>query len=271
MPPVSGATRVAGIIGWPVNASLSPAIHNAAFSAAGLDWIYVGFPVRPDDVAAALQGMRGLGIAGLNVTMPHKQAVIPHLDGLTPDVERVGAVNTIVADGARLIGTNTDGAGFLRFLERDVGMVPAGLTAVVLGAGGAARGIAAAMSDAGVVVTVTARRSEQADEVAAASGASTVSWDERDRVAAGADLIVNATPVGRDDASAPLPTEAIGEGQTVVDLIYHPEETELVRIAAKRGARAFNGMGMLLHQAALSFEAWTGVDAPFDAMTAAVR
>ncbi|MGH2785278.1 MAG: shikimate dehydrogenase [Actinomycetota bacterium] len=262
---------MAGIIGWPVNASLSPAIHNAAFAAAGLDWTYVAFPVRPELVGAALQGMRGLGIAGLNVTMPHKQAVIPHLDGLTPEVERVGAVNTIVAEGKRLYGTNTDGAGFIRFLERDAGIEPAGLTAVVLGAGGAARGIAAAMVDAGVAVTVTARRSEQADEVATASGAATAPWEGRTEAVGGAELIINATPIGRDGPATPIAGEAIAEGQTVVDLIYHPEATELIRIATKRGARAFNGMGMLLHQAALSFEAWTGVDAPFAAMAAAVR
>ena len=271
MPAISGATRVAGIIGWPVDASRSPAIHNAAFAAAGLDWIYVAFPVRPEDVGSALAGMRGLGIAGLNVTMPHKQAVIPHLDALTNDVERVGAVNTIVPDGTRLIGTNTDGPGFMRFLDRDAGVSPSGLSALILGAGGAARGVAAAMADAGITVTVTARRPEQADEVAAVSGAKTASWEGRVEAAVDAGLIVNATPIGRDDASAPLPADAIRKGQTVVDLIYHPAETELVRIAAQRGARAFNGMGMLLHQAALAFEAWTGVDAPFEAMAAAVR
>lgn len=270
MSPVSGATRVAGIIGWPVDASLSPAIHNAAFSAAGLDWIYVAFPVRPDDVGSALAGMRGLGIAGLNVTMPHKQAVITHLDALTPDVERVGAVNTIVADGPRLIGTNTDGPGFMRFLERDAEITPSG-AALVVGAGGAARGVSAAMVDAGFAVTVTARRPEQADEVAAVSGAKTVPWEERAGAATDASLVVNATPVGRDDASTPLPAEAIRKGQTVVDLIYHPVQTELVRIASERGARGFNGMGMLVHQAALAFEAWTGIDAPLEAMAAAVR
>lgn len=269
--PLSGATRVAGIIGWPVDASLSPAIHNAAFAARDLDWVYVAFPVRTDRVGAALDGMRGLGISGLNVTMPHKQAVIPYLDGLTPEVERVGAVNTIVVDGERLIGTNTDGAGFMRFLLYDAGMEAKGTTAVVLGGGGAARGVVTAMVDAGMDVTVTARRAEQAGEVAAVSGARTAAWDDRARIAAAADLVVNATPIGRGDGSIPVDAGAIREGQTVVDLIYHPEATELVRIASKRGARAFNGMGMLLHQAALAFEAWTGVEAPFEAMAAAVR
>jgi shikimate dehydrogenase len=271
MAAVSGATRVTGIIGLPVEASLSPAIHNAAFAATGLDWVYVAFPVLPEDVGAAVSGMRALGIAGLNVTMPHKQAVIPHLDGLTPEVERAGAVNTIVADGNRLIGMNTDGSGFLRFLERDAGIQPTGVRSVILGAGGAARGIASAMTEAGMDVTVTARRPEKAREVAAVSGARTAPWDSRSSAAAGADLIVNATPVGREDDGAPLDGGAMREGQTVVDLIYHPEATELVRIAAEQGARSFNGMGMLLHQAVLAFEAWTGIPAPFEAMAAAVR
>jgi shikimate dehydrogenase len=215
--------------------------------------------------------MRGLGIRGLNVTMPHKQAVIPYLDGLTPEVERVGAVNTIVADGDRLIGTNTDGPGFVRFLEREAGLTLAAVRVVVLGAGGAARGVVTAMADAGMDVTVTARRPEQAAEVAAVSGARTAAWESRTTVAAEAELVVNATSVGRDDQTSPVEAEALREGQVVVDLIYHPEETELVRIAAKRGARAFNGMGMLLHQAALSFESWTGLPAPFEAMAAALR
>ncbi len=268
---ISGATRVAGIIGWPVGASLSPAIHNAAFAHAGLDWVYVAFPVPPESVEGAVAGMRGLGIGGLNVTMPHKQAVIPHLDALSAEVERVGAVNTIVADGERLIGMNTDGPGFMRFLERDARVTPKGLTAVVLGGGGAARGVATAMTDAGMQVAVTARRDRQADEVAAVTGARPVPWDARSKVSAGADLIVNATPIGRDDDSLPVDADALREGQIVVDLIYHPSTTGLVRIAAERGARAYNGLGMLLHQAALAFEAWTGVPAPFDAMAAAVR
>jgi shikimate dehydrogenase len=269
--PISGATLVAGIIGWPVDASLSPAIHNAAFSATGLDWIYVAFPVHPNALGSAIQGMRGLGISGLNVTMPHKRSVIAHLDGLTRDVERVGAVNTIVADGERLIGTNTDGPGFMRFLERDVSVKPDGMRAVVLGGGGAARGVVTSMADAGIDVTVIARRDAQADEVAAVSGARTAPWGSRSEIAGESDLIVNATPIGRDDPSLPLDAGAVREGQIIVDLIYHPETTELVRIAIKQGARAFNGLGMLLHQAALAFEAWTGVPAPFEAMAAAVR
>lgn len=273
MPPLSGATNVAGIIGWPVEASLSPAIHNAAFAATRLDWVYVAFPVRPGDAARAVQGMRALGVRGLNVTMPHKQEVIPALDGLSPEAERAGAVNTIVADGEGLIGTNTDGTGFVRFLERDADVDPSGMHALVLGAGGSARAVSLALADAGAEVAVAARRPEQAEAIAGrASGrVRAVPLDpdsvrsELDR----ADLIVNATPVGRDDTSTPLDATAVQERHLIVDLIYHPVTTPLVRTARERGARAFNGLGMLVHQAALSFEIWTGVVAPIDAMRAA--
>lgn len=271
MAPVSGATSVAGIIGWPVDASLSPAIHNAAFAAAGLDWIYVAFPVRPGEVARAIDGMRGLGIRGLNVTMPHKRAVIASLDTLSPAAERVGAVNTITNDGERLLGDNTDGAGFVRFLQRDAGAEPNGTKVVVLGAGGAARAVAAALADAGATVKVTARREEQATEIARLAGATATPWERRTDAAGAAGLVINATPIGRDDAALPVEADALHENQIVVDLIYHPETTELVRIARERGAQAFNGLGMLLHQAALAFEAWTGVPAPLDAMASAVR
>ena len=267
---VTGATSVAGIIGWPVDASLSPRIHNAAFAATGLDWVYVAFPVRPGQAATAVNGMRALGLRGLNVTMPHKQDVIGALDELAPEAERAGAVNTIVSDGARLIGTNTDGAGFLRFLEQDAGVAVKGMRAVVVGAGGSARAIALALADAGAEVVVAARRKEKAEEIAerAPEAVRAVELDPG-KAAREADLIVNATPVGRDDASIPIDPGSLEDRHLVVDLVYHPETTPLVRSAREIGAKAFNGIGMLVHQAALSFEIWTGVVAPIDAMRAA--
>jgi shikimate dehydrogenase len=269
----TGATVVAGIIGWPVDRSLSPAIQNAAFAAAGLDWIYVAWPVRPGEGAKAADAMRALSIRGLNVTMPHKRDVIPGLDALSPEAERAGAVNTIVADGTRLIGLNTDGPGFVRFLERDAGVDPAGRRTLVLGAGGAARAVAIAMSDAGAEVTIAARRKEQADRVAAlAKNGQSVGFDAAALEATLDDvtLVVNATPIGRDGEAMPLDPAWLEEQHVVVDLIYHPESTPLVRSARDRGLKAFNGTGMLVQQAALSFEAWTGVIAPIDAMRAAI-
>lgn len=268
---ISGATNIAGIIGWPVEASLSPRIHNAAFAATRLDWVYVAFPVRPGEVITAVTGMRALGVRGLNVTMPHKQEVIPALDELGPDAERAGAVNTIVADGERLIGTNTDGAGFLRFLDQDAGVDAKGLRATIVGAGGSARAVALALAGAGAEVTVAARRLEQAEAIAARAGSGVrASILDPATIAADADLIVNATPVGREGSEIPIDASSIEARHIVVDLIYHPEATPLVRSARENGAKAFNGMGMLLHQAALSFEIWTGVVAPIDAMRAAV-
>jgi len=272
MSAISGRTAVAGIIGWPVEQSRSPAIHNAAFAATGLDWIYLAFPVRPGDAPRAVAGMRALGIKGLNVTMPHKQAVIDALDSLTPDAERAGAVNTIISDGEALIGDNTDGRGFLRALATDGGFEPSGKSALVLGAGGAARAVVAALSDAGATVRLAARRPEQASTLAGALGVEPLPFEPgalADAVAF-ATLIVNATPLGSAGESPPFPAEALAGGHVVVDLVYHPETTPLVRAARERGAQAFNGLGMLVHQAALSFEAWTGVAAPIDAMKAAI-
>lgn len=274
MSPLSGRTHVAGIIGWPVENSLSPAIHNAAFEAAGIDWVYAAFPVPPGSVGRALDGMRALGVQGLNVTMPHKQAVVAHLDALEPAAERAGAVNTIVRTDDGLVGTNTDGAGFLRFLDRDAGWTPGGRSAVVLGAGGAARGVAVSLADAGASVTIAARRPEQANEVAALSPQlGVVSWDPAAlaEAAVASDLVVNATPIGLHGEPPPFDPGAIAVGSLIVDLVYHPKETPLVRIAVERGARAFNGVGMLVHQAALAFERWTGTPAPIEAMTGAVR
>ncbi len=270
MSDITGATNVAGIIGWPIEASLSPRIHNAAFAATRLDWMYVAFPVRPGAAVAAVRGMRALGLRGLNVTMPHKQDVIPALDELAPEAERSGAVNTIVADGERLVGTNTDGSGFLRFLEQDAGVTAKGLRAVVVGAGGSARAVALALADAGAEVTVAARRVEKAEEIATrAPGALRAVELVPGTVAKDADLIVNATPVGRDGESVPIDPGSLEDRHLVVDLVYRPETTPLVRSARAIGAKAFNGIGMLVHQAALSFEIWTGVVAPVDAMRAA--
>ena len=273
MKPVSAATSVAGIIGWPVDRSLSPAIHNAAFEALGLDWIYVAFPVEPGQGVRAVEAMRAFGVRGLNVTMPHKRDVIPALDVLSPESERAGAVNTIAADGARLIGSNTDGPGFVRFLSRDAGVDPSGARLLLLGGGGAARAVAISVSDAGAEVVVAARKPDQAAEVAAlAKNARGVGFAPGilDDELRSADIVVNATPVGRAGEMLPFDPACITGGHLVVDLIYHPESTPLLQIARERGARTFNGLGMLVHQAALSFEAWTGVAAPVDAMRAAV-
>jgi shikimate dehydrogenase len=269
--PAPGGTRVCCIIGWPVEHSLSPAMHNAAFRAVGLDWTYVPLPVPPDAVAHAVAGIRALGIAGANVTMPHKQSVIEHLDEVSGDAARIGAVNVIVRAGDRLLGANTDGQGFLRFLERDAGVRPRGLGVLMLGAGGAARGVGVALGDAGADVTIAARNPRAAAEACAAIGgtARSVAFEAAARSAKDADLIVNATPLGAGGTGNPLPDEAIRPGHTVVDLVYSPPITPLIAAARARGARTYNGIGMLIDQAALGFELWTGRPAPYDALSAA--
>jgi shikimate dehydrogenase len=262
--------QVACIIGWPVSHTLSPAIHNAAFRAAGLDWTYVAFAVSPEDLERGMSGLRALGVAGVNVTMPHKQTVMAFLDEVSHEAELAGAVNTIVASGGRLIGANTDGAGFVRFLERDAAFAPARKQVLLLGAGGAARGLAVSLTAAGASVSITSRRDDVAGEVAGDVGAEAVAWDDRTPAAAKADLIVNATPVGSDgEPGSPIDDPAIHEGQLVVDLVYAPPLTPLIAAARERGAMAHNGLGMLLHQAALAFELWTGVPAPLEAMSVA--
>jgi shikimate dehydrogenase len=266
---VSSGTRVACVIGWPVSHSLSPVIQNAAFRAAGLEWVYVAMPVPPDALGAAVAGIRALGIAGANVTMPHKAAVLPHLDEVASEAAAAGSVNTIVRSGDRLIGANTDGAGFLRFLERDAAFAPSGRRVLILGAGGAARSLAVSLTAAGASVRLAARRAPQADKAAKLSGSSARPWEVRHEAASDADLIVNATPLGSDGRECPLDPDRLSEGQLVVDLVYAPPSTPLVARARARGARSYNGLGMLLHQAALAFELWTGAPAPMEAMSAA--
>ena len=206
--------------------------------------------------------------------MPHKKAVIASLDELTPEAARADAVNTIVVRDGRLIGDNTDGRGFVRFLRDDAAVDPRGVHAIVLGAGGAARAVALALADAGAArVVVAARRIEQAVSLAQPGGVlQAVGFDDGTlaREVAAASLVINATPLGSAGEDPPFDPAALGDHHAVVDLVYHPETTPLVRTARGRGAVGVNGLGMLVHQAALSFEAWTGVAAPIDAMRSAV-
>lgn len=277
----TGATAVAAVIGDPIAHSRSPAIFNAAFAATGLDWVYVALGVAEGDAVAAVQAMRVLGLRGLSVTMPHKEAVIPALDRLTADAERLGAVNCIARDGDGLVGHNTDGEGFVASVAAE-GLAVAGRRAVVLGAGGAARSVVLALAEAGAAnVTVASRTRSGADAAAALAGSAGRVVVPRDVVAAvaEADLVVNATPVGMADTHTaadtgadtvlPLPAEALYPGLFVAELVYHPLRTPLLAAAEAAGARGINGLGMLVHQAARAFEIWTGISAPVAAMAAA--
>jgi shikimate dehydrogenase len=262
---ISGSTRVAGVIGMPVRHSRSPAIVNAAFEALGVDWSYVAFEVAPDQLAAAIDGMRALQLGGLSVTMPHKEGVAALVDRCSEDATALRAVNCVVRDGSELVGENTDGPGFLDALRSDLEFDPARRRVVVLGAGGAARAVVLALARAGAadvaVVNRTAANAERAAALAGPAGRVSNADAVRD-----ADLVVNATPVGMTDAAPALDPALLGPRQSVVDLIYHPATTPLLRGAAERGCPVANGLGMLVHQAAHAVRLWTGLDPPIATM-----
>jgi shikimate dehydrogenase len=269
---ISGHSRVVGVIGDPVGHSLSPALHNAAFAACGLDWVYVALPVPRGRGGAAVVAARDLGLAGFNVTMPHKADVAAACHQLTPDAAALASVNTVVIrpDGTAL-GATTDGEGFLAALAGD-GIGVAGRRVLVLGAGGAARAVVLALGRAGAAVTVAARRMEMARAAAAlAPGARALGLADAAGSAEAADVVINATPLGMGGEHPPLDPGRLGARHTVVDLIYHPAETPLLAAARVAGARTQNGLPMLVHQAALSFRLWTGVEAPVEVMRAAAE
>lgn len=266
-----GPTHVVGVMGWPVAHSLSPAIHNAAFAALDLDWIYVALPVPPGRVPEALAGLGALGFAGANVTMPHKTEVADLVDDLTEDARRLQAVNTLVVGPDGLSGHNTDAPGFDRFVRRDAGFDPAGRRALLFGAGGAARASALALARGGLEqLTVALRDPSRAQALLHTldgfdAAVSVVAFEHA--AEAPADLIVNATPLGARGEELPLP--ALGPGVLAIDLLYRPRETPLQAAAKAAGGTAFGGLGLLLEQAALSFEVWTAQPAPLDVMSAA--
>jgi shikimate dehydrogenase len=258
---ISASTRVAAVIGHPVAHSLSPALHNAAFAAAGADWIYTAFDVAPGDAVRALDAMRTMGLGGLSVTMPHKEPVATAVDVCTPSARALASVNTVVrlADG-RLEGHNTDGAGFVASL-REAGCEPTGRRVVVLGAGAAARAVIDAITRERaadiVVVNRSVHRAHQAAELAGRLGR-VGTFDDVQR----ADIIVNATSIGMGDGTtqeSPVPTQLLRPNHVVADLVYHPLVTPLLAAARAVGARTIDGLGMLVHQAALQQQLWLGV------------
>jgi shikimate dehydrogenase len=269
----SGATRVAAVIGDPIRHSLSPTIHNAAFRALDLDWVYVALPVAAGDAARALDGMRAFGIDGLSVTMPHKDAVAALVDDHEADAAALGAVNCVERRDDRLVGHNTDGAGFVAAV-RDAGFDPYGRRCAVLGAGGAARAVILALGRAGAAEVVVVNRTVERAEAAVSLAGPVGRLGDESSVRA-AELVVNATSVGMgqldEHGDVPCPIELIGPHHTVADLVMHPLQTPLLRGAEARGAATIDGLGMLVHQAAAAFEIWTGVAPPVDVMLAAAR
>ncbi len=237
----------------------------------GLDWVYVPLPVEPGGLRDALGGLAALGFAGANVTMPHKSDCADIVDVVADDALRLRAVNTIVVEPAGLRGHNTDAPGFDRFLRRDVGFEPAGRSALMFGAGGAARACGLALARGGLAhLTVVVREPERAEGLRETlegfdTEISVIAFGGSVEVAA--DLVVNATPLGARGEELPVPP--LGPEVLVIDLLYHPAVTPLLTSARNAGAATFGGLGMLLHQAALSFELWTGQQPPLDVMSAA--
>lgn len=268
--PVRGTTRVVGVFGYPVKHSASPPMHNAAFAALGMDWVYVPFTVAPEAIEAALAGVRALGLAGVNVTVPLKELIAPHLDDVSLRARAIGAVNTVVNDNGRLLGDSTDGPGFLAALAA-ADVVVAGSTVVVLGAGGSARAIVYALAEAGARVVVANRNVERAQTLAREfSGLGLIEaiplQEDRLRTALeGAAVLVNTTSVGMhpsEDEMPPVQADALTPSLFVSDLIYNPPETRLLALATERGCRTQNGVEMLVQQGALAFSRWTGVARP---------
>ena len=274
------ASRRVSLIGWPVEHSLSPAMHNAAFQAMGMGWRYELLPVTPGQLGAALADLNAGDFGGANVTVPHKSAVMAYLDEIDDAARSIGAVNTIAVEGKRLVGYNTDAAGFVRAL-REARLEPAGRRALLLGAGGAARAVAYALAQASCAVAIYNRTAMRAAELAHQLQdlglVAPVDWvpggaalEELDL--ARFDLLVNATTVGMwpNSEDTPWPQALTMPAHwSVCDLVYNPLETRLLRQARQAGAHTIDGLGMLVWQGALAFELWTGQKPPADLMRAA--
>lgn len=281
---VDGKTELIGLIGWPVSHSFSPAMHNAAAAALGLNSVYVPLPVHPQNLEAAVRGLPALGFKGVNVTVPHKQTIMPFLDSIEPGAKIIGAINTVVVkretDASwQLEGHNTDWLGFLADLQSqnvDIGQ----RDCLILGAGGSARAVVYGLAQAGARIHLLARRVAQAEELAA--DFSTVADIQANALtylsslAAGlkAPLIVNTTPVGMTPHvessiwpdGLPLPDDSF-----VYDLVYNPLETRLMRQAKAAGCQASNGLGMLIQQGALAFKLWMGQNPNIQVMKEALQ
>lgn len=273
---VSSTTRLTGLFGHPVAHSKSPQMHNAAFAHLGLDYVYLAFDILPERIEEGVQSIRALNVRGVNVTIPHKVAVIPYLDELSDAARRIGAVNTIVHEQGRLIGHNTDGIGYLAALREETGFVPAGKSVLLLGAGGAARAVATQLAlDGAAQITIAARTVERAQELLPALDGLTSSEAVllSEVVPAEYDLVVNTTPLGMHPHvdELPIDPELLRAGQLVSDLIYNPRETRFLREAAARGCRVSGGLGMFIHQGAEAFRLWTGQEAPTDVMRKTVE
>lgn len=274
---VSGKTKVCGLIGDPVDHSLSPCLQNAAFRNCGLDIVYVAFRVERGKLEAAIDGVRSLGMLGLNVTMPHKVDVVQYLDELDEATKCIGSVNTILNQGGRLIGSTTDGKGALETLRYN-GVEPKGKKVVILGAGGVSRSISCTLAKEAKELVILNRTLGKAEElvkdlgampsVTASAEAAELTDRNAQRELRDADILINATSMGMhpQEELTPVDPSLLRPGLVIFDLVYEPFETRLLAEAKKRGAKVIDGLTMLVFQGAVSFETWTGVEAPVEVM-----
>jgi shikimate dehydrogenase len=273
--------ELVGVFGDPVDENPTGIMQEAAFAAAGLNWRYITLRVVAADLPAAVAGLRALNFQGINLTIPHKVAILPLLDEVAPDAALIGAVNTVRRAGDRLIGENTDGKGFLRSVREDAGVDPAGKRVVFLGAGGAARAMTVELALAGARhITVVNRSADRGKALVRQLNEKTPvqaefePWDGDYGVPADADILVNATSIGLFPDVAAMPCvalDSIRPGLLVCDVIPNPPQTAFLKAAATRGARTLDGLGMLVYQGAIAFKLWTGVDADVAVMRRALE
>ena len=262
---LTGSARLAGVTGWPVSHSRSPRIHNSWLNRYGIDGAYVPLPIRPEDFAATIPALVKAGFAGVNVTIPHKEAAFMVCDHVDDSARRAGAVNTLVFTPHGIQGRNTDGYGFLANLHRH-GVNPKAGPVLILGAGGAARGIAAALQEDGADITFSNRTPERATALAASlPPAKTLDWDNREVALADYALLINTTSLGMiHQPPLDLKLDRAAPNMAVADIVFAPLETALLRDAKTRGLQAVEGLGMLLHQAVPGFAAWFGITPEVD-------
>ena len=273
-------SELVGAFGCPIDENPTGVVEEAAFREAGIPWRYLTVLVKPEDLGDAVRGMRAMNWRGVNLTIPHKIAVIPHLDELSPAAEIIGAVNTVVNREGRLTGENTDGKGMLKSLVEN-GRNPKGLHVTVLGAGGAARAVAVECALAGArKVTIINRTALRGEGLASLISGKTAAaceflpWAPKMKVPEGTDLIINATSIGLypDTAARPdIDYDTIARRMAAADVVFNPPDTPFLKEAAARGAQAINGLGMLANQAAVNFTLWTGLKAPEARMMEALK
>lgn len=272
---INGATKTFGIMGNPVSHSLSPAMHNAAFAALGLDCVYIPLPVTGRDLQQGVDGLRALGFRGASVTIPHKQNIMPFIDRLDPVAERIGAVNTLVigelndADDRTVFGCNTDWIGANRALEEKMKLK--GAKVLILGAGGSAKAIGYGLLEAGAEIILANRTVRKGEELASQLGCEFRPLDQLDKAEARA--LINTTSVGMapNTDNSPVDKRLLNRFDVVMDIVYAPLQTKLLREAEACGCQVINGLAMLLFQGVAQFELWTGQKAPVEVMREVLR